>query len=65
MIVTLKGKEVKEVESLEQAVRVCAEFRDTNEMGATIYYGYKTGRVLDTNNKQIARIHYNGRIEAL
>ena len=66
MIVTLNGKNAVSVNSLDEAVRIAAKFRDEYDygfgMGATKYYNLKVGRVLQGSN-QIARIHYNGRVE--
>ena len=68
MIFTLKGKQAIEVSTLEEAVAVCAKFRDTCDygsgIGSTEYYAWRVGRVLDANSKKIAQIHYNGRIES-
>ena len=66
MIVTLNGKNAIEVNSLEQAVKVAGEYRDTADygfsIGATQYYRVHAGRVYDGATK-IAQIHYNGRVE--
>ena len=68
MIVTTKGKNATAVANLDEAIAVCANFRDTADYGFTIgaekYYGYRTGRVM-VGKKQIARVHYNGRVEML
>ena len=66
MFVTLKGKHAVEVVSLEQAVLICANYRDTADygfmIGAEQYYRGKAGRVMQGDRK-IAQIHYNGRVE--
>jgi len=68
MIVTTKGKLATAVASLDEAVQVCANFRDTADFGSMIgasrYYAYGTGRVM-VGGKKIAQIHYNGRVEIL
>jgi hypothetical protein len=68
LLVTTKGRNAIAITNLDEAVSVCANFRNTADygfaIGANDYYGYKTGRVFN-GKKQIAQIHYNGRIELL
>jgi hypothetical protein len=68
LIVTLKGKEAVAIDKIDDAVSVCAKFRDEYDysfgMGANDYYRFKAGRVL-SGKKQIAQIHFNGRIELI
>lgn len=67
MFVTLKGHDAREVRSIEEAVKVCAWFRDNADdgfgIGASKYYGWKVGRV-SLGDRFIAQIHYNGRVES-
>lgn len=66
MIVTLSGKNAQAVSSIDEAVSVCEGFRDGYDsgfgMGSTKYYNLRVGRVF-AGTKQIARVHYNGRVE--
>jgi hypothetical protein len=66
MIVTLKGKQAVGVESIEDAIKACANFRDTSDygfgIGAEKYYSARAGRIF-VGTKQIGRVHYNGRVE--
>lgn len=45
--------------SLKDAQRIIVEYRDKRNLGSSVFAG---GQVYDDNNKEIARISYNGRV---